>query len=296
MAMAEESTAVFGAAIEPTQATTPGFHLTVSILNLLSSFTTSEACLIGEVRLLPEQRSDTRYSMSFYFTLILLHRPFLRASSACRDEGNNDHAYIDSLVTCIQASDSIGDLVLGYGSSWSLRQVPPSLVHFIFLAGSIHLVNSRLYGGTHSDQRYMPYIEALREIGKSYPIAQQASSALQGAAARWKPSNQVEKSEHDYHMRRSSISMSAGRDPRSAALKTDIPRQKHFGATPVETSPGRDPLTVPDNDLFSNGNLYEDFIMNQGADESKFPMFGMDWLSENALFDTVDGSNLPIGV
>ncbi|GKT50689.1 uncharacterized protein ColSpa_10870 [Colletotrichum spaethianum] len=70
--------------------------------------------------------------------------------------------------------------------------MPPSVVHFIFIAGSIHLANLRSTKLETHNTLLQTSLEALSEIGNSYPVAQKASLELEGLTEKWKTSNVVE--------------------------------------------------------------------------------------------------------
>ncbi|KAK1995147.1 fungal-specific transcription factor domain-containing protein [Colletotrichum falcatum] len=130
--------------------------------------------------------------MSFYFALILLHRPFVRFPRDCDDPKAGTTKPSQSSTICATAAANITKLVLNYRRYYSIRQLPPSVVHFIFIAGSIHLVNLRSTKLESHNTLLQSSLEALSEIGKSYPVAEKASLELEGLTAKWKAVNLAE--------------------------------------------------------------------------------------------------------
>ncbi|KAJ0163899.1 Nitrogen assimilation transcription factor nit-4 [Colletotrichum tanaceti] len=133
--------------------------------------------------------------MHFYFALILLHRPFLRFP---REPGNARNSGVEpsqSSATCATAAANITKLLSHYKRAYDIRQLPPSAVHFIFIAGSIHLANnlrSTELGGSHDALLLQSSLEALSEIGKSYPVAQMAARELGALNEKWRSSDAPE--------------------------------------------------------------------------------------------------------
>ncbi|KAK1983289.1 fungal-specific transcription factor domain-containing protein [Colletotrichum cereale] len=130
--------------------------------------------------------------MNFYFALILLHRPFMRFPRDCSDLKTSTAKPSQSSTICATAAANITKLVLNYRRYYNIRQMPPSVVHFIFIAGSIHLVNLRSTKLESHNTLLQSSLEALSEIGKSYPVAQKASLELEGLTEKWKSLNLAE--------------------------------------------------------------------------------------------------------
>ncbi|EFQ34192.1 fungal specific transcription factor domain-containing protein [Colletotrichum graminicola] len=130
--------------------------------------------------------------MNFYFALILLHRPFMRFPRDCDDLKSSTTKPSQSSMICATAAANITKLVLNYRRYYNIRQMPPSVVHFIFIAGSIHLVNLRSTKLESHNTLLQSSLEALSEIGKSYPVAEKASLELEKLTAKWKALNLAE--------------------------------------------------------------------------------------------------------
>ncbi|KAK2007732.1 fungal-specific transcription factor domain-containing protein [Colletotrichum eremochloae] len=130
--------------------------------------------------------------MNFYFALILLHRPFMRFPRDCDDLKTSATKPSQSSMICATAAANITKLVLNYRRQYNIRQMPPSVVHFIFIAGSIHLVNLRSTKLESHNTLLQSSLEALSEIGKSYPVAEKASLELEGLTEKWKALNLAE--------------------------------------------------------------------------------------------------------
>ncbi|KAK2043510.1 fungal-specific transcription factor domain-containing protein [Colletotrichum somersetense] len=144
--------------------------------------------------------------MNFYFALILLHRPFMRFPRDCDDLKTSTTKPSQSSTICATAAANITKLVLNYRRYYNIRQMPPSVVHFIFIAGSIHLVNLRSTKLESHNTLLRSSLEALSEIGKSYPVAEKASLELEGLTEKWKALNLAEAAklhnqQHNIHTR-----------------------------------------------------------------------------------------------
>ncbi|KZL87700.1 fungal specific transcription factor domain-containing protein [Colletotrichum incanum] len=129
--------------------------------------------------------------MKFYFALILLHRPFMRLPRDSDDLKTSIKPSQSSSI-CGTAAANITKLIINYRRHFNIRQIPPSVVHFIFIAGSIHLVNLRSTKLETHNILLQSSLEALSEIGKSYPVAQKASLELEGLTEKWRSLNVAE--------------------------------------------------------------------------------------------------------
>ncbi|CCF43026.1 fungal specific transcription factor [Colletotrichum higginsianum] len=150
--------------------------------------------------------------LHFYFALILLHRPFLRFPREPNDSRNNNVEPSQSSTTCATAAANITKLLSNYKRSYNIRQLPPSAVHFIFIAGSIHLVNLRSTKLESHNTLLQSSLEALSEIGKSYPVAQMAALELEGLTEKWKSSNMPETAKPISGQRRPEENINVGLD------------------------------------------------------------------------------------
>ncbi|TIC94252.1 putative transcriptional regulatory protein [Colletotrichum higginsianum] len=151
-------------------------------------------------------------NLHFYFALILLHRPFLRFPREPNDSRNNNVEPSQSSTTCATAAANITKLLSNYKRSYNIRQLPPSAVHFIFIAGSIHLVNLRSTKLESHNTLLQSSLEALSEIGKSYPVAQMAALELEGLTEKWKSSNMPETAKPISGQRRPEENINVGLD------------------------------------------------------------------------------------
>ncbi|KAI0894317.1 hypothetical protein F4806DRAFT_119406 [Annulohypoxylon nitens] len=131
-------------------------------------------------------------SMHFYFALILLHRRFLRFSQAPHDINNLVESAQNPTVTCAIAAVNITKLVCNFQQHHNIELVPAPIVHTLFIAGSIHLVNYRLTKLESYHILLETSLTALLRMSNSYPMAQKAASTIQEWIDSWKSSSDME--------------------------------------------------------------------------------------------------------
>ncbi|KAF7562266.1 hypothetical protein G7046_g1860 [Stylonectria norvegica] len=117
--------------------------------------------------------------MQFYFTLLLLHRPFIDFSQHVAGVHSLDGISPSAASICNLAATNITKLSRDYSLSYNLRQVPSPAIHFIFIAATIHLINHRVAGDGSDELLFQGCLSSLAETGQSYPAGRKAVSVLQ---------------------------------------------------------------------------------------------------------------------
>ncbi|KAI9146836.1 Isochorismatase hydrolase [Paramyrothecium foliicola] len=137
------------------------------------------------------QGSDVFFlHMQFYFILIVLHRPFLQFSRVVHELTSHGDLTTTSTGTCALAASNIAKLLLNYQRTNNMRQVPAPTVNFVYIAGTIHLVNFRLTKLPVYWHHLKSCMAAMQDMSLSYPIGRKASSVLQELMERWQPSSE----------------------------------------------------------------------------------------------------------
>jgi hypothetical protein len=122
--------------------------------------------------------------MQFYFTLLLLHRPFIDLDSAVATFSHLDEAPGCATTICPLAATNIAKVTRDYSLFYSLKQVPSPAIHFIFTAATIHLINHQIYQDDQHSYRFKGCLSGLAEIAEASPIAHKAVSVLQSLLQR----------------------------------------------------------------------------------------------------------------
>ncbi|KAI0011835.1 fungal-specific transcription factor domain-containing protein [Xylariaceae sp. FL0662B] len=130
--------------------------------------------------------------MHFYFALNLLHRRFLRFSQAPHDINNLVESAQNPTVTCAIAAVNITKLACNFQQHHNIEQVPAPIVHTLFIAGSIHLVNHCLTKLESYHILLETSLTALLRMSNTYPMAHKAASTLQEWIDNWKSSSDME--------------------------------------------------------------------------------------------------------
>lgn len=225
--------------------------------------------------------------MTFYFTLVLLHRPFLQFSQVSADLRNKSQSPLNSTTTCAIAAANITKLAINYKRCYNIRQVPTPVVHFMFIAGSIHLVNFRLIKMPNHNRLLRISMEALVEIGKSYPIAQKAAMVLQDLVGRWRPSHEADEPRA---VQEADHSREDGRNRDSDFMAIEVPASKELDGFLEGRGSQEQAEDSSPSDLLSDIGLCEQLTEGQVGNNYTFLGSGTDWLSDRALFDPVDSN------
>lgn len=122
--------------------------------------------------------------MQFYFTLLLLHRPFIDLNSAMATINHLDDAAPSATRICTLAATNIAKLTRDYSLLYNLRQIPSPAIHFIFTASTIHLINYQISRDKDYEYLFQGCLSGLAEISASYPIGHKAVRVLQTLARR----------------------------------------------------------------------------------------------------------------
>lgn len=117
--------------------------------------------------------------MQFYFTLLLLHRPFINFGRALRVAGQVEHTHFDAMAICTLAATNITKLSRDYSFFYDIRKIPSPAVHFIFTAATIHMINYLLANDANDQTLFEGCLSGLSRIGESYPFGTKAVSVLE---------------------------------------------------------------------------------------------------------------------
>lgn len=117
--------------------------------------------------------------MQFYFTLLLLHRPFIDFSEAADSINRLEGTQLNPIAICSLSATNITKLVRDYSLFYNLKRIPSPAIHFIFVAATIHLINHQISGDRNHEFLFQGCLSALNEIGESYPNGLKAVSVLQ---------------------------------------------------------------------------------------------------------------------
>ncbi|CAI0647717.1 unnamed protein product [Colletotrichum noveboracense] len=227
--------------------------------------------------------------MNFYFNLIMLHRPFMDRSRVATDL---DSASFNPITVCCEAATKIAKLAFAYRNLYNIKQMPPSAIHFVFIAGTIHLMNSRLGGQAIHDQPLQGCMEVLSEMSNSYPTSKKAHQILRDMTENWKPS---EKSEDCRQVVRASYTLHdvsvETTDQRSSFQVAGTIDSKAGGAQSELTSSHRCLDASSPTDILHDVNLYDQITLGQGGNNCGFLGSGMEWFSDNDLFESIAGAD-----
>ncbi|KXH43139.1 fungal specific transcription factor domain-containing protein [Colletotrichum salicis] len=233
--------------------------------------------------------------MNFYFALILLHRPFLRFSSKFLDIDDMSSSPLNSTHACATAAANITKLATTYRRSFNMRQMPPSVVHFIFIAGSIHLLNLRAAQPGNHEVLLQSSTEALSELGKSYPVAHKAGTELEGLIDKWRSAKEAEKRAAETNRAAQEVgnTMSSGcaiRPGVSDFLDIDFSPLEELGEF-MDMKKGQQPATKSVFEMPPDIGFHEHLSLDQSGNDCMF--LGQDWLQDGTGFESMDGSGCP---
>ncbi|KAF6803078.1 fungal specific transcription factor domain-containing protein [Colletotrichum sojae] len=233
-------------------------------------------------------------SMTFHFTALLLNRPFFRFSPSSIGVHNLGPSSRNSATACTTAAGEITKLIGDYASRFNIRQVPPAVVHFIFLSGTIHLMNLHKTRTRSHGDLLQTCVEALDGIEESYPISGKASQSLRDLAERWKPSDFGRRPAYEL-----STDPEPGESPDDGGghfsdSTTGLPPSQRFGGVSIS---GKNNGSFPSSggyNMLEDVDIYEQLTMGQGGDDCTLLGSGNDWLSDAALFELLNGNNCTI--
>nr|XP_036577466.1 fungal specific transcription factor domain-containing protein [Colletotrichum truncatum]KAF6784437.1 fungal specific transcription factor domain-containing protein [Colletotrichum truncatum] len=218
-------------------------------------------------------------SMAFYFNLIILHRPFLHLSQISSDLRNKKAPYNSATATCAAASENIIKLASEYESSYNLRQIPQSVVPFIFIAGTIQLLLYRVTKVESYNRLLQSCTGYLSEVGNSYPVAQRALGVLEDMITNWKPFDETKHSDDITHACDESPEVTNVLNG-EIYHKMEKCQERFINSSPSE--------------LLDEFGLYGEATMGHTGNDCTFLGSGMDWLSNNEVFDSIDGNICPL--
>ncbi|OHE93129.1 fungal specific transcription factor domain-containing protein [Colletotrichum orchidophilum] len=233
--------------------------------------------------------------MNFYFALILLHRPFLRFSSTSLDIDSMSPSTPNSAHACATAAANITKLATTYRRSFNMRQLPPSVVHFIFIAGSIHLLNLRAGQSGNHDVLLQSSTEALSELGKSYPVAQKAGFELDGLIEKWRLAKEAEKRAAETSRAAQEVENHIGPGCAvppgvSGFMDIDFSPLEEIGEF-MDMKKGQQPVTKSVFDMPADIGFNEQLSLDQNGNDCIF--LGPEWLHNGAEFENMDGNGCP---
>ncbi|KAI9932005.1 hypothetical protein MW887_009508 [Aspergillus wentii] len=116
--------------------------------------------------------------MTFYFTIILLHRPFIDHRHAVTSISNLDEASHNANTICALAATNIAKLTRDYSLFYDWRQSPSPAVHFVSTAAVILLVNIHLTGDEDCLFLFQGCLSGLGDMRESHPQATKAIGML----------------------------------------------------------------------------------------------------------------------
>jgi len=123
--------------------------------------------------------------MQFYFTLILLHRPFLAYAKTEQALAHADSQVMDATTACTLAATNMAKLVRDYQAHYSLKQIGAPAIQMTFIAATIHLVNFHLTKKEMHKLLFCGCTVSLVEMGEAYPLAFRAVDVLKDLEKRW---------------------------------------------------------------------------------------------------------------
>ncbi|KAI0248581.1 hypothetical protein BJV78DRAFT_785226 [Lactifluus subvellereus] len=132
----------------------------------------------------PQQPHQLMLHLTYYWLIILLHRPFYRRRRSSEDVSD----YTDHIKPCNQAAAEIMELVGIWRRQFSLRYVPITMIQVVSAAATIFVVAAvQAVSGprvAHSaleaaEKNARAAIEYLREVGKSFAGATNVADILQ---------------------------------------------------------------------------------------------------------------------
>ena len=122
--------------------------------------------------------------MQYYFTMLLLHRPFIDLNEAVATISHVAEGQPNATWTCTLAATNIAKLARDYSLFYSIKQIASPAIHFIFIAATIHLINHQISPSETHEYLFQGCLASLAEIGEGYPMSHKAVLSLQDLAAR----------------------------------------------------------------------------------------------------------------
>ncbi|OQU95624.1 Fungal specific transcription factor domain-containing protein [Cladophialophora immunda] len=129
--------------------------------------------------------------MQFYFTMLLLHRPFIDLDEVVATIPHLSEGQPSATTICTLAATNIAKLARDYSLFYSLSQIASPAIHFIFIAATIHMINHKISPGNNHDYLFQGCLASLLEIGSAYPMSHKAAAVLQELAGRLQPHGPV---------------------------------------------------------------------------------------------------------
>lgn len=134
--------------------------------------------------------------MQFYFTLLLLHRPFIDFHTAVSSINQPGEEPQSPIAICTLAATNITKLARDYSLFYNLKQIPSPAVHFVFVATTIHLINHHIFGDDIHEFLFQGCLSGLVEMGESYPNSMKALAVLQDLADQLRSSRRSPTTSH----------------------------------------------------------------------------------------------------
>ncbi|KAF4902885.1 putative transcriptional regulatory protein [Colletotrichum fructicola] len=228
--------------------------------------------------------------MTFYFNLIMLHRPFMNHSRVATLDMQASASF-NPITVCCEAATKIGKLAFAYRNLYNIKQMPPSAIHVVFIAGTIHLINSHLGGEAIHDQPLQGCMEVLSEMSNAYPTSKKAHQILRDMTENCKTSenpkdcSQVVRASYTLH----DVPVETT-DQRSNFQVTGTIGSKAGNAQSEMTKSQRCLDASSPTDILHDVNLYDQLTLGQGGNNCGFLGSGMEWFSDNDLFESIAGA------
>ncbi|KAF5522637.1 putative transcriptional regulatory protein [Colletotrichum aenigma] len=230
--------------------------------------------------------------MNFYFNLIMLHRPFMNLSRVTADLNMKDSTSFSSSIACCKAATKISKLALAHRKLYNIKQMPPSAIHFIFIAGTIHLIASRLSGETPHENLLQSCMEMLSELSNSYPTSKRAHQILRDMTENWKTSEKSKSSiqaVHHSHTLHDVLGETTGQGSDFQVAGTIASKAGEVKSDMAKSQRCLDASSP--TDILHDVNLYDHITLGQGGNNCGFLGSGIEWLSDNDLFESIAGAD-----
>lgn len=230
--------------------------------------------------------------MNFYFSLIMLHRPFMNLSRVTADLNMQDSTSFSSSIACCKAATKVSKLALAHRKLYNIKQMPPSAIHFIFIAGTIHLIASRLSGETSHENLLQSCMEMLSELSNSYPTSERAHQILRDMTENWKTSEKSKPSiqtVHHSHTLHDVLEETTGQGSDFQVAGTIASKVGDVKSDMAKSQRCLDASSP--TDILHDVNLYDHITLGQGGNNCGFLGSGMEWLSDNDLFESIAGAD-----
>ncbi|KAF3808194.1 putative transcriptional regulatory protein [Colletotrichum gloeosporioides] len=230
--------------------------------------------------------------MTFYFNLIMLHRPFMNHSRVATDLDVQASASFNSTTVCCEAATKITKLAFAYRNLYNVKQMPPSAIHFIFIAGTIHLMTSRLSGKAPHEHLLQSCMEMLPELSNSYPTSEKAHRILRDMSENWKNSNKSQEGVQAVHVSQTFHDVLGETTDQGSDFEVAGTIASKAGAAKSSMAKSQGCLIASSpTDILHDVNLYDEITLGQGSSNCGFLGSGMEWLSDNDLFESIGGAD-----